>query len=514
MRAGAPAAEAPRVARGGVKAATGSSAGNGSEAEGGFSTLLGARTGAAAAPSTGPNTAADSSRGKSAQAAQTPGALNGTDGRKAALPRNSAITGQTGPPASGTNLVSGMPRNAQKMGTKSPNDGENGSNSSSPAGGADDPGTEAGAQGGQSASADDVTDGHMVPVDAATSASGARTADPAQQEAKAAGPAPAATADGTPDLAATLLAAGGTAGAPAQDSTTRSPGDARPAGASGRKAASTSDVAGGTAAQAAWWLAAMGPAAVPMDDSTDRSSDTDAADVASGITGGAGGSGTTHGGDARTGVETALISSGGDDDLRLALTDVSGGAAYAPGDPGSAAAGTVTSDDHTGSAGPDAAREVTSVASLVQTASTLAATGAAERSIAVPITDASWSRAVAAQVQWLASSNIQSATLRLTPEHLGPVEVRIDLQASQINVSFVAAHPDTRSALEQSVPTLRALLAHGGLTLGQTHVQAETRSGSHSGQSPSSAAASTGSAELEQPAVALRSAMGLVDEYA
>ncbi len=38
---------------------------------------------------------------------------------------------------------------------------------------------------------------------------------------------------------------------------------------------------------------------------------------------------------------------------------------------------------------------------------------------------------------------------------LGPVEVHIDLRSSQINVNFVAAHPETRSALEQSVPTLR-----------------------------------------------------------
>ena len=57
------------------------------------------------------------------------------------------------------------------------------------------------------------------------------------------------------------------------------------------------------------------------------------------------------------------------------------------------------------------------------------------------------------------ANDIQSATLRLSPEHLGPVEVRIDLHDSQINVNFIAAHAETRVALEQSVPRLRAMLA-------------------------------------------------------
>ena len=57
-----------------------------------------------------------------------------------------------------------------------------------------------------------------------------------------------------------------------------------------------------------------------------------------------------------------------------------------------------------------------------------------------------------------AGNNIQSATLQVSPDHLGPVEVRIDVQSSQVNVSFTAAHPDTRSALEQSIPQLRAML--------------------------------------------------------
>lgn len=154
------------------------------------------------------------------------------------------------------------------------------------------------------------------------------------------------------------------------------------------------------------------------------------------------------------------------------------------------------------------------LASLVRTASMLGGAGAPERAISVPVSDAGWQRAIAGQVQWMASANVQSATLRLTPEHLGPVEVRVDLQASQINVSFVAAHPDTRSALEQSLPTLRAMLAHGGLTLGQAHVQSETRSGSHFAAPAARSSTPAETAEVAPPAVAVLSGTGLVDEYA
>jgi len=172
-------------------------------------------------------------------------------------------------------------------------------------------------------------------------------------------------------------------------------------------------------------------------------------------------------------------------------------------------------------ASPDRARAATDVSStdlaglaqLVRgVAPGNAQTGGIERSIATAVTDPGWSRDVAAQVQMMASAKVQSATLRLSPEHLGPVEVHIDMQASQINVNFVAAHPDTRSALEQSVPTLRAMLAHGGLTLGQTQVQGEARSGSQSGGRARDNSLPT-SGEEPMTVAAVRGA-GLIDEYA
>jgi flagellar hook-length control protein FliK len=82
-----------------------------------------------------------------------------------------------------------------------------------------------------------------------------------------------------------------------------------------------------------------------------------------------------------------------------------------------------------------------------------------------------------------------------------------------VNVSFTAAHPDTRGALEQSVPQLRAMLAAGGLTLGHTTVQQEARSNS---QYPHSFARGSANSSQTVGAISISPTrgLGLIDEYA
>jgi flagellar hook-length control protein FliK len=142
-----------------------------------------------------------------------------------------------------------------------------------------------------------------------------------------------------------------------------------------------------------------------------------------------------------------------------------------------------------------------------------AATPQGERVVSVPVHDRHWSQAIAAQVLVLADHRIESATLRLTPEHLGPVEVRIDIEDTQVNVSFGAAHSDTRSALEQALPRLREVLAGAGLTLGEASVQQQMRRGP---QNRGESARGGGGAADQQSVTLLGGAraLGMIDEYA
>jgi flagellar hook-length control protein FliK len=144
---------------------------------------------------------------------------------------------------------------------------------------------------------------------------------------------------------------------------------------------------------------------------------------------------------------------------------------------------------------------------------TNAASASATASVGVPVSHSSWPSALATQVQWMATRQLQSATLRLSPEHLGPLEVRIDVTNSQINVNFTAHHPDTREALAQAVPQLRQLFAAGGLNLGEASVRQESGS-SEQPLRPQPSSAAAGSETVEPVANTTFQRLGLVDEYA
>jgi flagellar hook-length control protein FliK len=135
-----------------------------------------------------------------------------------------------------------------------------------------------------------------------------------------------------------------------------------------------------------------------------------------------------------------------------------------------------------------------------------------ERVIHVPVRDPAWPQAVAAEIRFLTDQKIEAATLRLSPEHLGPVEVRIDVHDNNVSVSFGVTHGDTQAALEQALPRLREMFAAAGLNLGQASVQQEARRGSQHGSS--AAAAGAGAAnERDGGASGAVRAVGLVDEY-
>ncbi|MCC7464331.1 MAG: flagellar hook-length control protein FliK [Gammaproteobacteria bacterium] len=135
-----------------------------------------------------------------------------------------------------------------------------------------------------------------------------------------------------------------------------------------------------------------------------------------------------------------------------------------------------------------------------------------ERAVPVPVRDAAWPQAIAAEIRFMAAQKVEAATLRLAPEHLGPLEVRLDVRDGHVNVSFGVAHPETQAALEQALPRLREMFATAGLQLGQANVQQETRRGSHHGTGRpvgDAAAADNGAATAPDSVRAL----GLIDDY-
>jgi flagellar hook-length control protein FliK len=332
---------------------------------------------------------------------------------------------------------------------------------------------------------------------------GAATAAPAQPPTPAQAAARAAN-DRTDTIAALLPAlesgtpAGGTPGS--IDTATASV-DAPPA----KDATARNEPSGATAADPAGLLAMMfGAAATTAAGDTGGAVGAGVHESSSALAVGSGGKGTVS----RTAAADAAVSLPG-----LQPGAASPGSEFPPSPallPDAAVSGAAGGDSQ--AAQKAAAPTVQALSDLMRSLSPAAPTATiAEQAIAVPVGSAGWGAAVAAQVHWLAGSGVSSATLHLSPEHLGPVQVYIDLQSSQVNVSFSAAHADTRLALEQALPKLREMFATGGLALGQASVQQDPRQGAQSAM-PARVTQVTESAPA-RPLPAAR-ALGLVDEYA
>jgi flagellar hook-length control protein FliK len=137
---------------------------------------------------------------------------------------------------------------------------------------------------------------------------------------------------------------------------------------------------------------------------------------------------------------------------------------------------------------------------------------AGARAIQADLHSPHWPREVAAELVTLGNQKLESATLRVSPEHLGPIEVHIHLEAKVVNLTFGAAHEETRTALEQALPQLRDGFAQAGLTLGQATVQQQMRQES---QNHTLVPTSKGDAVEEVIAKSeSRQALSLIDEYA
>lgn len=99
-----------------------------------------------------------------------------------------------------------------------------------------------------------------------------------------------------------------------------------------------------------------------------------------------------------------------------------------------------------------------------------------------PVGARGWGEAVADRVTWVTQARQPSAEIQLNPPNLGPVEVRVSMNGDQATVSFFSAHAPVREALQSAMPRLTEAFAASGLSLGDVHVGADSRSGQDQGR--------------------------------
>lgn len=133
--------------------------------------------------------------------------------------------------------------------------------------------------------------------------------------------------------------------------------------------------------------------------------------------------------------------------------------------------------------------------------------------------DAGFDDAFGARIGWLAEQRIGHAEIRLNPETLGTIDVRLQIDGTRVVAEFQSAHADVRHALENSVGRLRELLGQHGLQLAHSDVgqgggdgagdSARGRAGTVAGNADGIHA----EGRSERAPVQLRT-RGLLDEYA
>ena len=148
--------------------------------------------------------------------------------------------------------------------------------------------------------------------------------------------------------------------------------------------------------------------------------------------------------------------------------------------------------------------------------------GAADSSnnkVSAPVGSSGFNNEIGDKITWMANQGVQSASLQVTPEHLGPVEVRISVQDGSASVAFNAVHPDARAALEQALPRLREMFATQGLTLSDASVSHQAPRGQQAPKQAISAIGGVSGAGSDDSTSSTVTALpgnrlGLVDTYA
>ncbi|MBX9963086.1 MAG: flagellar hook-length control protein FliK [Burkholderiales bacterium] len=99
-----------------------------------------------------------------------------------------------------------------------------------------------------------------------------------------------------------------------------------------------------------------------------------------------------------------------------------------------------------------------------------------------PLSAPAWRDAFADRVTWVANARQPVAELQINPPQLGPVEIRVSMNADQASLSFFSPHAAVREAIQASLPRLTDAFAASGLTLGNVLVGAESQSGQQPGE--------------------------------
>lgn len=97
--------------------------------------------------------------------------------------------------------------------------------------------------------------------------------------------------------------------------------------------------------------------------------------------------------------------------------------------------------------------------------------------ITKPIAHPDWHQEFGERIIWMSNKAITAAEIKLNPQQLGAVSVRIDVNQDQASVAFTAQSVVVREALEAAIPKLRDMMSAQQLNLADVNVAQHFSSG-------------------------------------
>ncbi|ERT12877.1 hypothetical protein O185_11720 [Photorhabdus temperata J3] len=87
-----------------------------------------------------------------------------------------------------------------------------------------------------------------------------------------------------------------------------------------------------------------------------------------------------------------------------------------------------------------------------------------------------WQQQLNQQIILFNRNGLQQAELRLHPQELGALQIRMSVEDNQAQLHLASAHSHVRAALEAALPGLRHALAESGIQLTQSNVSSDNAS--------------------------------------
>ncbi|TBR37202.1 MULTISPECIES: flagellar hook-length control protein FliK [Dyella] len=133
-----------------------------------------------------------------------------------------------------------------------------------------------------------------------------------------------------------------------------------------------------------------------------------------------------------------------------------------------------------------------------------------------PVGSPAFAEELSQHVAWLGGHDVKEARIRLRPEELGQLDVKVSVaEHGKVDVSFTAQHPQAVLAVQQTLGQLDLMLAGHGLSLGQAQVGQQSASGNGGGQGQGGKGDERFAGEADAvDAPVVTKAVGLLDTFA